>query len=253
MRDPYLYDDVDVLRNLGNIRDLDKLRQAEGDVTKHTMAMVYAHEFIKFKTETICEIHKIIFGNLYEWAGKFRTIPVIKHEEVLGGDTVRYAYPGRLGEQDGVSRPTSPEQIKKELEEASKEIVKLNKDEPKQDLLFKLVRIAAKIWQAHPFREGNTRTVISFIVLLAAHLKIDIDYNIFEKHAAYVRNALVWASQGMYSKYEYLERIFFDAAGLSTIGEEPEKTELKEYTHVEGYYVADHKEQPHTYLENNNE
>ncbi|MCL2201943.1 MAG: Fic family protein [Oscillospiraceae bacterium] len=234
MRDPYLYDDVDVLRNLGNIRDAEELRRAEGDVTKHTMSMVYAHRFNKYNTETLCEIHRIIFDNLFDWAGEFRTIPVIKHEEVLGGDTVRYAHPN---------------QIKKELYEASKEISKLKKSEPKQDTLFKLVRIAAKIWQTHPFREGNTRTVISFVVLLAAHLRIEFDYSLFEKHAAYVRNALVWASQGMYSKYEYLERIFYDAAGVAVDGSNPDATIPKDYTQIEGYYVADYKEQPHMYLD----
>jgi len=234
VRDPYLYDDVDVLRNLGNIRDADELRRAEGDVTRHTMAMVYAHRFNKFNTEALREIHRIIFDNLFEWAGEFRAISVIKHEEVLGGDTVRY---------------THPNQIRKELDEASKEISKLKKSEPKQDLIFKLVRIAAKIWQTHPFREGNTRTVISFIVLLAAHLQIEIDYSLFEKHAAYVRNALVWASQGIYSKPEYLERIFFDAAGVAINGENPDLTVQKDYTHIEGYYVADYKEQPHKYLD----
>ena len=237
MRDPYLYDDVDVLRNLGNIRDLDELRRAEGDVTKHTMAMVYAHRFNKFNTETLREIHRIIFDNLFDWAGEFRTIPVIKHEEVLGGDTVRYAHPN---------------QIRKELIDASKEISKIRKTESKQDILFKLVRITAKIWQTHPFREGNTRTVISFTVLLAAHLKIEFDYSLFEKHAAYVRNALVWASQGMYSKYEYLERIFYDAAGVAAQGNDPDATDPKDYTHIEGYYVADYKEQPHKYLDDEN-
>ena len=234
MRDPYLYDDVDVLRNLGNIRDAEELRRAEGDITKHTMAMVYAQHFAKFNRETLCEIHCIIFGDLFDWAGEFRTIPVIKHEEVLGGDTVRYAYPN---------------QIKNELNEAAKEIAKLKKSEAKEDLLFKLVRLAAKIWQTHPFREGNTRAVISFIVLLAAHLRIEIDFTLFEKHAAYVRNALVWAAQGMYAKYEYLERIFFDAAGLKICASSPANTVPKDYTHIEGYYVANYKEQPHKYLD----
>jgi len=234
MRDPYLYDDVDVLRNLGNIRDPYELRRAEGDVTKHTMVMVYAHRFNKFNTETLREIHRIIFDNLFDWAGEFRTIPVIKHEEVLGGDTVCYAHPN---------------QIKKELIDASKEISKLKKSEPKQDLLFKIVRIAAKIWQTHPFREGNTRTVISFVVLLAAHLRIEFDYSLFEKHAAYVPGALVWASQGMYSKHEYLERIFFDAAGVSVNDSRSGEVIPKDYTRIEGYYVADYKEQPHKYLD----
>jgi len=234
MRDPYLYDDVDVLRNLGNIRDPEELRRAEGDVTKHTMAMVYAYRFSNFNSETLCEIHRIIFDNLFDWAGEFRTIPVVKHEDVLGGDTVRYAHPS---------------QIKKELDEASKEISKLKKSDPKQDILFRLVRITAKIWQTHPFREGNTRTVISFAVLLAVHMRIEFDYSLFERHAAYVRNALVWASQGMYSKYEYLERIFYDAAGVAADGSNPDTAIAKNYTHIEGYYVANYKEQPHKYLD----
>jgi cell filamentation protein len=232
MRDPYLYDDIDVLRNLGNIRDAEKLRCAEGDITRHTLTMVYAHRFNKFNTETLREIHRIIFDNLFEWAGEFRTIPVIKHEEILGGDTVRYTHPSR---------------IKKELDEASKEISKLKKSDPKQSILFKIVRIAANIWQTHPFREGNTRTIISFIVLLAAHLRIEFDYSLFEKHAAYVRNALVWASQGLYSKYEYLERIFYDAAGVDVSDGNSDIGTPKDYTHIEGYYVADYKEQPHKY------
>jgi len=234
MRDPYLYDDTDVLRNLGNIREAGELRRAEGDVTRHTMAMVYAHRFTKFNTETLCEIHRIIFDSLFDWAGEFRTVSLIKHEEILGGDTVRYAHPN---------------QIKKELDEASREISKLKKSDPKQDLLFKLVRITAKIWQTHPFREGNTRAVISFIVLLAASLRIEFDYSLFEKHAAYVRNALVWASQGLYSKPEYLERIFYDAAGVHIDSSVSDACAPKGYTHIEGYYVADYKEQPHKYLD----
>ena len=232
MRDPYLYDDVAVLRNLGNIRDADVLKQAEADVTRFSMALVYAQNFNKFDMETLCNIHRIIFDNLYDWAGKFRTITIIKHEEILGGDTVRYSHHN---------------QIKKELEDVSREISKLKKSEHKQDLLFKLVRIAAKIWQIHPFREGNTRTVISFTLLLAKHLLIDIDYSLFEQHSAYVRNALVWASQDIYSKPEYLERIFFDAAGITTNEEVLSKLIPHNYSHIEGYYVADYKEQPHIY------
>jgi len=38
-------------------------------------------------------IHKHIFGDVYEWAGTIRTIPMVKGECVLGGDTVRYSQP----------------------------------------------------------------------------------------------------------------------------------------------------------------
>ena len=91
--------------------------------------------------------------------------------------------------------------------------------------------------------------MISFILLLAAHLQIEIDYTLFEKHAAYVHNALVWASQGIYSKPEYLVRIFHDAVGLVVNGDSHATIVPKDYTHIEGYYVADYKEQPHKYLD----
>ena len=238
MRDPYLYDDADVLRNLGNIKDAGELRKAEGDITKYTLSAVYAHKFTKFNTAAICEIHRIIFDNLYEWAGEFRTIPVAKREDILGGDTVRYAY---------------PKQIKKELDETSKEIAKLKKTENKKDLVFKLVRITARLWQTQPFRDGNTRTIISFAVLLAEHLGIEITHAPFEKPAAYVRNALVWASQGIYSKFEYLENIFYDAAGVETVDAGNISEKPKDYTKIGDYNIADYKETPHIYLENETE
>jgi len=104
-------------------------------------------------------------------------------------------------------------------------------------------------FQFHPFREGNTRTVISFIALLEAHLQIEIDYTLFEKHAAYVRNALVWASQGIYSNYEYLEHIFYDAAGVAVAISKSNTTSPMDYSSIEGYCVANYKEQPHMYFD----
>ena len=85
-QDPYLYDDVPVLKNLPGIKNNEELKQAEGDLTKMSMGIVYAREYEKFNTETLCDIHRTIFGALYEWAGEFRTIPIMKAEEVLGGD-----------------------------------------------------------------------------------------------------------------------------------------------------------------------
>ena len=136
-RDPYLYDDVPVLKNLPGIKNSEELKQVEGDLTRMSMGIVYAREYEKFNTETLCDIHRIIFGGLYEWAGEFRTIPIMKPEEVLGGDTVRYAIPS---------------EIKKQLNMASKEIARIKPTASKKDIVFKIVRITATIWQTHPFR-----------------------------------------------------------------------------------------------------
>lgn len=233
-RDPYLYDDVPVLKNLPGIKNSEELKRVEGDLTRMSMGIVYAREYEKFNTETLCDIHRTIFGGLYEWAGEFRTIPIMKPEEVLGGDTVRYAIPS---------------EIKKQLNMASKEIARIKPTASKKDIVFKIVRITATIWQTHPFREGNTRSVVAFSVLLAAKLGVQLDYELFADNAAYVRNALVWCTQGIYSIYDYLERIYFDAAGLLDNHLEQTVDKEKNYSVIEGYRVADYKEQPHIYVE----
>lgn len=236
MRDPYLYEDIPVLKNKGGIKDAELLKKAEGDITQYSMSMVYGTRIEKFDIAALCEIHRIIFGDIYDFAGKFRTIQITKPEIVLGGDAVRYS---------------SPCDIIKELNSVSKEIAKLKSVKDKKEILFRLIRITASIWQIHPFREGNTRAVISFSVLLAASIGLELDYEIFKKHAAYVRNSLVWCCQGIYSKFEYLEKIYYDAAGmLEAFDDLKHKAETKDYTVVNGYYVADYKEMPHEYDEN---
>lgn len=234
-RDPYLYEDIPVLQNLADIRDAEALRAAEGDLTKLTLGIVYAQSFERFNTQTLREIHRIIFGDLFAWAGEFRTIQMTKAEEVLGGDTVRYA---PLGE------------IKKELDAASREIAKLKRNTNPRDLLFRIIRITAAIWQTHPFREGNTRAVVAFSVLLAAKLGIELDYALFVKHAAYVRNALVWCTQGIYSQFEHLEHIYYDAAGLlDTEAPSGVAERGRDYSAIGTYQLKNYKEQPHLYAD----
>lgn len=236
MRDPYLYDDANVLKNFANIKNAERLRKAEADITGIAMAAVYNLKYDKFNTETLCDIHKNIFGQIYDWAGEFRTIQMVKYEDVLGGDTVRYAY---------------PKEIKKQLNETMKEIAKLKRTgDNDKDIVFRLVRIIASIWQTHPFREGNTRTVIVFAVLLAKSLGFEVEHELFKTNSAYVRNALVWASQGIYSKHEYLERIFFDAIlGKDTERNDNPETKSGKYDAIGDYKVKNYKERPHEYKE----
>ncbi len=236
MRDPYLYNDADVLINLADIKETKLLRNAEADITNLTMAGIYNLKYSKFDTQTLQDIHKKIFGQIYAWAGEFRTIQIVKYEDVLGGDTVRYAHPS---------------EIKKQLCDVMKEVGKLKRTgENDRDIIFRLVRIIATIWQIHPFREGNTRSVIIFAVLLANSLGFDVDHTLFKTNAAYVRNALVWGSQGIYSKYEYLENIFYDAILHEDENEfSPNEIRTSKYETIEGYNVKDYKERPHEYSE----
>lgn len=71
-----------------------------------------------------------------------------KGERVLGGDTVRYA--------DTNSIEPEMEAALKELNQVKWEVLDISET---AELFSKLI---AKIWQIHPFREGNTRTIITF-------------------------------------------------------------------------------------------
>lgn len=74
----------------------------------------------------------------------------------------------------------------------------------------------ARLWKIHPFREGNTRTIITFCCQYADEMGFPLNRKFFEKNSIYVRTALVaynaFFSDGTdFSKKEYLERIVYDA------------------------------------------
>ena len=198
MRDPYLYEDAPVLRNLLNIKDANSLEQAEADITSIKLLVVDgAIKSSTFDLPRLLAIHKHIFGDVYEWAGTLRTIPMVKGERVLGGDTVRYSQPGEI-ERDCVFV-----------------LMRMNKTDwatlGVHETAEAFAKLVAELWQAHLFREGNTRTVITFATQFAEAHGFRMDKTLLKDSAAYVRDALVKASDGQYSEYDYLIRIFEDA------------------------------------------
>lgn len=198
MKDYYLYDDVPVLRNLLNIKDEKLLEEAESNITY--VKLLDIDDKIcgdVFDYQRIKDIHAYIFGDLYEWAGKERGINIVKGERVLGGDTVRYA--------DTNNIETEMEAALKELNQVNWEVLDISET---AELFSKLI---AKIWQIHPFREGNTRTIITFATQFAEKHGFRMNKALLKDNSEYVRDALVKASDGIYSEYEYLIRIIQDA------------------------------------------
>ena len=198
MKDFYLYDDVPVLRNLLNIKDEKLLDEAESNITY--VKLLDIDDKIcgdVFDYQRIKDIHAYIFGDLYEWAGKERCINIVKGERVLGGDTVRYA--------DTNSIEAEMKAALKELNQVKWEVLDISET---AELFSKLI---AKIWQIHPFREGNTRTIITFATQFAEKHGFHMNKALLKDNSEYVRDALVKASDGMYSEYQYLIGIIQDA------------------------------------------
>jgi cell filamentation protein len=78
MNDPYLYEGRAVLRNLLNIHDEKELDIAEAELSQANMMLLYERGFDDFSTQGITTIHKVLFEDVYDWAGEFRTVNIQK-------------------------------------------------------------------------------------------------------------------------------------------------------------------------------
>jgi cell filamentation protein len=84
-----------------------------------------------------------------------------------------------------------------------------------------LSRDIAELWRVHAFREGNTRTVVTFMDKFTREHDKRLDMELLRENAAYVRRALVAASV---DKPDYLSRIVKDALERGvTLTNEPRK------------------------------
>lgn len=166
INDPYTYEDG-TLKNKLNIRDHQELRKAEADIGFLKLINVDSVKSDKFNEELLRDIHYHIFENIFEWAGEYRTVPVYKTELVIPGISLRYADVGSIGK------------------ELRKQMIELNMTEWDLDNIDKLAytfaRKIAVMWKIHPFRDGNTRTFLSFAYIFAKENGFPFDMELFTK------------------------------------------------------------------------
>lgn len=197
MPDPYLYDDVPVLRNKLDIKVEQTLDQIEAELSRANMMLLYEQGFQDFSPAGLCEIHRELFGDIYDWAGQYRIINIEKREAILAGRSVWYS---------------NDENIPEDLERAFQQLNEIPWDEiGREQFVHHIARCFPTIWQVHPFREGNTRTVVMMMTFFAEHHGYYMDQELLAASAGYVRNSFVMASLDQFSEYEHLERILMDA------------------------------------------
>lgn len=203
MNDPYLYPNTDILINKFDIHNLDTLNSLEADFTSSRLKDIIQHGIIgNFDLEHFLKFHYTIFQDLYFWAGTVRTIDIEKPEPALGGISIEYSKFKDI-ESDIIS-------ILYELKSINWQL--LNVDE----VALTFSKHMAALWRVHPFREGNTRTVITFLCDYASIQGFPLDTDLLKDHSDYVRNSLVAASAifhdlGDKSNLEYLVAIIKDA------------------------------------------
>lgn len=207
MADPYLYDDVPVLKNTLAIKDEKTLDLIEAEQSRANMMLLYEQGFHDFTPEGLQTIHRFLFGDIYDWAGKFRIINIEKREKLLAGRSVWYS---------------NDEAIADDLASIFQNIQKQDWDALSKEAFVAVVsRYFAGIWQVHPFREGNTRTVVMMLTFFVEDHGYFMDQELLAECAGYMRDSFVMASLDQFSEYEHLEKILMDA-----ICEEPIQYDL---------------------------
>ncbi len=203
MADLYLYDDVPVLRNSLGIKDENTLDRIEAEQSRANMMLLYERGFHDFTPSGLCEIHNFLFGDLYDWAGKYRIINIEKRERLLVGRSVWYS---------------NDEEIPNDLESAFSALYQPNWDSlTREQFVSAISRCFPRIWQVHPFREGNTHTVVMMMTFFVEQHGYFMDQELLATSAGYVRDSFVMASLDQLSEYEHLERILLDAVQSAPI------------------------------------
>ncbi len=238
MNDPYFFEESHVLRNLLDIHDEKALDIAEAELSRANMMLLYEQGFDDFSTAGICAIHKALFGDIYDWAGTFRVINVQKRETILAGKSVWYS---------------NDEDIGRDLEAAWNRIHHISWDEiSREDFAAQVARTFPALWQAHPFREGNTRTIVMLMTFFVEHHGYYFDQELLAESAGYVRNAFVLASLGEHSEYEHLEKILKDAICtepilyLDNLADDLSDSRAEKY---QRYQTKDYRPEAHEYRE----
>jgi fido (protein-threonine AMPylation protein) len=174
-------------------------RSEEADKVSLHIAQILANKTFKLAPTELLFIHRRLFEDVFDHAGKIRDCNISKREWVLDGESVVY-------DDFRMVRASLDYDIDKE-----KAFNYSALDE--RQTVEHIAKFIADLWQIHAFREGNTRAVAVFAINYLRMFGYDVTNDTFEKHSWYFRNALVRANYnnhkaGIKASSIYLDRFF---------------------------------------------
>ncbi len=145
--DPYCYPGTSVLENVPGLRDQAELDAFEALITAQRAEeplprgrLGYAH---------YRAIHRHLFQDVFAWAGKLRTVRIAK------GDSM-FCYPEHIdNEMRALFAGLARDRFLRGL--------------PPAEFAKPAAHLLAELNAIHPFREGNGRTQLAYLTLLAAN------------------------------------------------------------------------------------
>lgn len=146
----YCYRDTNVLKNRFGLRDGEKLKKVEADLSVIRQNDLLSHPIRgRFTANHLCRIHRYLLGDLYPFAGHFRREDIMK----------------------GTTRFLAHQEIKTKL---SMLLGALREEHSLlgfdfETLIERSAYYFAELNYIHPFREGNGRATREFMRQLYAH------------------------------------------------------------------------------------
>ena len=142
--DPYLYPGSSVLRNLLDIRDQETLETYEVEIS--TLRSEEPLPAGDFDPSHYRRVHRHLFGDVYSWAGQYRSVSTSK-----GGNV--FCHPAYIDEQMNALF-TIARGVEGFFPLAQR------------DFVIRAADFLGELNAIHPFREGNGRTQLVFLGLI---------------------------------------------------------------------------------------
>lgn len=153
----YCYSNSFVLKNKFNIIDSKELKEAEREITSLRTAQALVDRINgNFDFAHLKKIHLFLFGEIYEWAGKTRSVDISKGNQFCRCEFIEE-------QMDDLFRKLKKEDY-------------LRNYEVKGELSKRLAYYLGEINAIHPFREGNGRCQRMFIEHLSFYLDYQLDF-----------------------------------------------------------------------------
>ena len=163
--------------------------EEEADEVATSIYEILNNKSFRFDYLTLKNYHQRLFCNLNKEKykpGVFRLYNITKDEPILNNDTVNYQ-----------SYDMIEETLKYDFqEEREQNYIDFNE----KQLIDRICEFTSRIWQVHPFQEGNTRTTAIFIQKYLISMGFKVNNELFKDNSKYFRNALVRANYTNYSK-----------------------------------------------------
>ena len=166
----------------------ENLEEKEADIVAARITAILDNPSFSFSPVMLQKIHENLFRGVLpaQWVGQYRTVEIAKDEPILNGESVLYARADIINEQ-----------LKYDFDEEKYTKYELPFDKKS---IERIARFTSNIWQTHPFREGNTRTVAVFLELYLSFLGLKVNNESFKANSKFFRDALVRSNYSDISK-----------------------------------------------------